>query len=330
MQPLVSLITPCFNGEKYINNYINNVIRQTYPSVEVIFINDGSKDKSEELVMENSYKIKEKNYTFVYYAQENKGVSAAINAALKLAKGEYIMLLDMDDVLYSDAIKTKAEYLTKHADHGMVRNNGYYIFERYKKRKWKFERNGQISREDKIFEDLLLARTHNWPSSYMIRSESLFTIYPDRKIYASRYGQNLQFMLPIAYYYKTGYIKECLMEYFIHDGSLSHSRDVSKTLEMFNGYESNRKEIVNQMNLDNADKEKYLKEIEKKYLKDRLRYFIKINNRILFDTQYQLLKQNNWLTRQDNCLNVLFKVKGFSFVYRAYCHYIYVLKQTIV
>lgn len=330
MKPLVSIITPCFNGEKFIDNYISNIIRQTYEAVEVIFINDGSTDRSEEMVLQKSEKIKEKNYSFIYCMQENGGIAKAINSGLKLVTGEYIMLLDMDDVLYPDAIKAKADFLSQHEDYAMVRNNGYYTFEKHPKRRWKFDSSRLDGEEKELFEDLLLIKTYNWPGSYMVRSKHLFMNYPDRNIYISRYGQNLQFMLPLSYFYKTGFISDCLMEYYIRSESLSHSREMSKVLQTINGYENNRKEIVNKMNIDSHEKGKYLRAIEKKYLTNGLRFSIRTNNRELFHKQYLKLKQNNWLELKEWCLNILYRVKYFSFVYRVYCHFIFIINKTVI
>lgn len=330
MQAKVSLITTCYNGEQYIENYIHNVLSQTYELVEVIFINDGSTDKTEEMILNYSYKIEDKKYTFIYVKQENKGVSGAINSALKLFTGDYIMLLDMDDILYPDAIKEKTDFLSSNLDYGMVRNNGYYVFEEYPRRKWKFEKTNRYCYKDNIFEDLLLVKTNNWPGSYMIRSEALLKIYPERDIYISRYGQNLQLMLPVAYYFKTGFINKCLMEYYIHNGSLSHSNKPERMHEMVNGYENIRVEIVKQLNISNKEKDLYLMLVEKKYIKDRLCFSLCINNRELFEQQFLLLNKNGWATITEKIQKLLYKNNIFSFMYRVYHHLIFLFRKSVI
>lgn len=100
MIPLISIIIPCYNGEKFLENAINSCVQETYPNVEIIVIDDGSKDNSKELIealAEQCSKIKP-----IY--QENKGVCAARNAGLEIAKGEFFIFLDADDILLPDAI----------------------------------------------------------------------------------------------------------------------------------------------------------------------------------------------------------------------------------
>ncbi len=89
--PLVSIILPVFNTEKYIGEAINSVLDQTYTNWELIIVNDGSKDSSEQII---------KRYTdsrIKYIYQENKGVSEARNRGLAQMCGAYFCFLDADD-----------------------------------------------------------------------------------------------------------------------------------------------------------------------------------------------------------------------------------------
>lgn len=89
---LVSVIIPMYNSEKTIEKTINSVINQDYKNLEIIVIDDGSKDKSYEIVSNLSklHKIK-------LIKQENKGPSSARNLGIKNSKGEFIAFLDSDD-----------------------------------------------------------------------------------------------------------------------------------------------------------------------------------------------------------------------------------------
>lgn len=91
---LVSIITPCYNGSKYISDTIESVISQTYRDWEMIIIDDGSKDNSAEIV--SAYA--EKDSRIVLLKQENAGSAAARNNGIRNAKGRYIALLDADDL----------------------------------------------------------------------------------------------------------------------------------------------------------------------------------------------------------------------------------------
>jgi glycosyltransferase involved in cell wall biosynthesis len=91
----VSVIIPVYNAEKYINQCIESLINQTLQECEFIFINDGSKDESQQII-ENYQKL---DVRIKLINQENQGVSIARNVGLRIAKGEYIGFVDADDFI---------------------------------------------------------------------------------------------------------------------------------------------------------------------------------------------------------------------------------------
>lgn len=95
--PLVSIITPCFNGEAYLDRYFSSVLQQTYQPLELIFINDGSTDRTAEIAENYRPRLEAKGIRFIYQAQENAGQAAALNRGLKLFTGEYLTWPDSDD-----------------------------------------------------------------------------------------------------------------------------------------------------------------------------------------------------------------------------------------
>lgn len=100
----VSVIIPVFNAEKYLTKCIDSVLSQTYTGLELILVNDGSTDQSENII--NSF-IHDNR--IVYLKQENKGVSAARNLGLSRASGEYIIFVDSDDYLVPDSLYMRIE-----------------------------------------------------------------------------------------------------------------------------------------------------------------------------------------------------------------------------
>lgn len=95
IKDLVSVITPVYNAEKFLENTLFSVINQTYRNIEIILVDDCSKDNSAEII--NRYTSEQ--IKIVYYLQDmNKGAGAARNKALELAKGQYVAFLDSDDV----------------------------------------------------------------------------------------------------------------------------------------------------------------------------------------------------------------------------------------
>ena len=86
---LISIIVPVYNTEKHIERCLDSIMKQDYPNFEVILVNDGSTDESGIIIQ----KYKEKYKNISYIKQENKGVGAARNAGIKVAKGDYISFI---------------------------------------------------------------------------------------------------------------------------------------------------------------------------------------------------------------------------------------------
>lgn len=100
--PLVSIIVPCYNVEKYVEECIDSVLVQDYENWECLLINDGSKDKTLDII--KSFESRE--IRILVFTQENLGLSATRNKGIYNAKGEFLFFLDSDDVLSNDAIST--------------------------------------------------------------------------------------------------------------------------------------------------------------------------------------------------------------------------------
>ena len=98
--PLISIIVPAYNVEKYIKACLDSIIIQTYSNFEVIVINDGSTDQTKKML--NEY---ESNPKIRIFSQKNGGLSAARNQGLKLANGELVCFIDSDDSVKSDYLE---------------------------------------------------------------------------------------------------------------------------------------------------------------------------------------------------------------------------------
>lgn len=90
---MISVIIPIYNSGELLKRLINNLLRQTYYDLEILLINDGSTDNTEQICKE----IVEKDIRFQYFYQKNAGVSAARNYGIIKSRGEYIAFLDADD-----------------------------------------------------------------------------------------------------------------------------------------------------------------------------------------------------------------------------------------
>ena len=109
MKPLVSIIIPVYNCEKYLERCLDSVFSQTYDNYEVICIDDGSSDNSAEII---------KKYNASYIYQDNAGQAAARNKGIELAKGEWLCFVDGDDAIDKDYLNALVKNIKD--DVGMV------------------------------------------------------------------------------------------------------------------------------------------------------------------------------------------------------------------
>lgn len=113
MEPLVSIITPAFNASKYLVSFFESVLDQEYSNYELIFINDGSTDDTEEIALQYKKIFEEKGHRFVYLVKENGGQAAALNTGFPYMKGKYFIWPDSDDTLCSDNLSVKVDFMEK-------------------------------------------------------------------------------------------------------------------------------------------------------------------------------------------------------------------------
>ena len=105
-EPKVSIIIPVYNGSNYVRLAIESALRQTYKNLEIIVVNDGSKDNTEEICKKYGDKI-------VYLPKENGGVSTALNYGVEHMTGDYFSWLSHDDLYYPEKVQEEVDYLVK-------------------------------------------------------------------------------------------------------------------------------------------------------------------------------------------------------------------------
>ena len=237
-KPLVSIITPCYNGETFLHRYFESILAQTYPNLELIFVNDGSTDKTEEIAMSYQKKLCEKGIRFIYLKQENAGQAAALNRGLKLFTGEYLTWSDSDDGIMPEFIEKKVQFL---------QNNPQYVYcygkaievkeEEPDKIVATYEKRKHSGRYD-FFEDIIFCKDVFF-SGYLVKASAIDKAVSNREIYSGTGGQNAQILLPLSWYYgEPGYVEESVYKYYVRNSSHSHSQNTSeKIIEQLCNYE---------------------------------------------------------------------------------------------
>jgi len=223
-EPLVSIVTPCFNGEHHIGRLIESVLAQTYPNIEFILVNDGSTDGTNDVVHQFMGRLDEELTRFVYVEQANTGLGGAINAGLQHVTGEYLCWPDSDDYLEPTSVRLRVEALEAHPDCAVVTSDAFLrsaddpgrvigrISERY-----------HDNREPMQFERLLRADSIFVPGCHMARMRSFDETHPGRTIYPARRGQNWQMLLPLYHKHKRLYLDVPLYNYLVSGQSMSQS-----------------------------------------------------------------------------------------------------------
>lgn len=107
---LVSVIVPAYNAEKYIKRCIESILNQTYRNIEVIVIDDGSEDRTYDVVTEMS----KSDDRLKLYRQENQGVSVARNYGIRVSSGEYIGFVDSDDYIKEEMYEKMMQYIKEY------------------------------------------------------------------------------------------------------------------------------------------------------------------------------------------------------------------------
>jgi teichuronic acid biosynthesis glycosyltransferase TuaG len=105
---IVSVIIPVYNSEKYIDKTIDSVLNQTYNNIEIVLVDDCSKDSSAKII--NEYVEKHENIVY-NLLEKNSGAAVARNKALELAKGRYIAFLDSDDMWYPNKLEKQLKLM---------------------------------------------------------------------------------------------------------------------------------------------------------------------------------------------------------------------------
>lgn len=121
VEPLISIIMPAYNAEKYITESVDTVINQTYKNWELIIINDGSTDDTEAIARQ--YTLTDSRIKLIN--QENKKLSAARNIGIKAAVGDWVAFLDADDLWVADKLKKQIALINTKPDIGLVFSDGY-------------------------------------------------------------------------------------------------------------------------------------------------------------------------------------------------------------
>jgi glycosyltransferase involved in cell wall biosynthesis len=125
-EPLVSVIMPVFNAQRFLEQAIHSILEQTHQNFELIIVDDGSKDESWDIATRLG---KADARIHLIQLPKNQGISATCNTGLKMAKGKYIARMDADDVSLPDRLSRQVEFMETHPDIGVLGGGMRYMAE---------------------------------------------------------------------------------------------------------------------------------------------------------------------------------------------------------
>lgn len=193
-KPFISVVIPLYNKEKSIAQSLKSVLDQTYTNFEIVVVDDGSTDKSVEVVKDIG------DDRIQLLGQSNAGPSKARNTGVKNSKGDWIVFLDADDELLPDALSIFAEIIVEHQDVDIIDCNryvrrgndeqlGFHPLEGYVKNPFKECFYGLVSPgEGRVAfrKTLLLKRPYHEKIRRFEDAELIIRLLSDAKVYSSR------------------------------------------------------------------------------------------------------------------------------------------------
>ena len=213
-EPLVSVVIPLFNKEKYISTTLKSVIFQTYQNIEVVVIDDSSTDESLNLARKILNTQKERFVDIKLVTRPNSGQAATRNEGINLANGQFVAFLDADDVWHPEKIAKQVQFLLSHKDINLIFCN-YFIFSDASS-KVKAVRLSPINRKIKSW---LLSTGYGGllESTGLARKESLLKLGGFDKKLQMCGGQDLAYRFEISD--KVGLVDEYLCGYRSIEGA---------------------------------------------------------------------------------------------------------------
>jgi glycosyltransferase involved in cell wall biosynthesis len=209
----VSAIIPAYNCERYIKETVESVLAQTYKDIELIVVDDGSTDRTGEILKTFGFRVK------YIYQSKNTGPSGARNKGIERAEGEYIAFLDHDDVWMPNKIEEQIKLLEGNEDVALVYSNGYYVGPSGLTRGTLFD---NIKPHRNFVLEELLVNSFIPTSSVVVKKQILNKVgwFSERFLVT----QDFDLYLRIAEQHKIDFVGSPLLKHRVHPDSLSNRK----------------------------------------------------------------------------------------------------------
>tara|TARA_B100000029_G_scaffold301281_1_gene294177 strand:- start:33804 stop:34880 length:1077 start_codon:yes stop_codon:yes gene_type:complete len=215
--PVITVLMSVYNGERYIQESIESILTQTYENFEFIIIDDGSKDKTKELI--RSYDDKRIKF---FVNKKNIGLTKSLNIGLKFSKGKYIARMDADDISLPDRLEKQVNYMNINKDIDICGSWAKTIGENFGEIR-KYPVNHDEIKCNLLFNNIMCH------SSVMMREK----IFSDGKVKydpSILYAQDFEFFARLINTYIFANIPEVLIHYRIHENQIAEKKKKEQSL----------------------------------------------------------------------------------------------------
>mgnify|MGYP002566539081 FL=1 len=251
--PKISVIIPVYNTEKYLEKCLDSIINQTYQDFEIVIINDGSIDNSQNIIEKYLDKYQNK---IKCINKENGGLSSARNYGIEIARGDYIIFVDSDDYIKKDLFEQLLPYIQKDID--LVKYKLIKVSEEYKE----LERvdgpsfdevTGEEGFNKLVFNDVLLE-----PACLYLYKRDIF-IKNNLRFLENTYHEDFG-LVPIILLYTNSIVSINFYGYYYlqANNSITRNEDYTKTIKRANDlliHYDNMKKAIENLNIKQKTKE---------------------------------------------------------------------------
>ncbi len=312
----LSILSPCYNGEKYIEKYFKNILEQTFNEYEVIIVNDGSKDNSDSIIRKYKKIFEDKGITFKYLNKpQNEGHAKAISDGLKLVTGKYLMWPDIDDYMHEDHLEKHVQYMENNEDVDLCIGKSavynvndlltplFYAWNYFPKDK------------KSLIKDFMLSEKQNvgfMSGTFILKTEFLWSVYPKKDIYSQiSVGPTIQMVFPAVYLGKVGYLSECTFDYYIHGNNQHLVNELNQYKKIKLVYDN----VLDDIGIVGKESEKLKKRATN--VSDRMVfcYAFRNNDLLMAKQAWKNLKSNNGIRFKEWVKYIILNIKPINVIF---------------